>query len=203
MTDQATNLRDDIAFMRSLAEEGRQGPMLGGSIMLASGLLFGTASLVIWAGLRQGLSADSGLMWAWAVAGALFALVLFGFLRRVGGGAGGASRAAGIAWSGAGWAMSTVVLSLLLIAAKTQLWQVAAAISPMILALYGCAWFVAGRIYKRVWVTAVAFASFAMALVNAWYVTEGATGYLIYGLTLYFLAALPGFVMLRQARRAA
>ena len=48
MTDQNHAIRDDIAFMRELAEEGRQAPIVGGSILLASGLSFGTASLAIW-----------------------------------------------------------------------------------------------------------------------------------------------------------
>jgi len=39
------SVRDDIAFMRALAEEGRSTPLLGGAIMLTAGLVFGGASL--------------------------------------------------------------------------------------------------------------------------------------------------------------
>ena len=200
MTDQSS-IRDDIAFLKGLAEEGRQGPMIGGSVLVASGLLFGSASLAIWVALTQGAKPQGGVMWVWPAAAVLFFAYLFVFLRGVPR-VNAASQATGIAWSGAGWAMFTVVASLMLIATRAQAWEVAAAISPMILALYGCAWFVAGRIYRSLWVTLVAFASFGMALVNAWYATEGATGYLIYGVTLYLLAALPGFVLVRQASRA-
>ena len=41
MTDQNQAIRDDIAFMRALAEEGRQTPLLGGSVLVAVGLIFG------------------------------------------------------------------------------------------------------------------------------------------------------------------
>ncbi|HEY8572006.1 hypothetical protein [Phenylobacterium sp.] len=196
------SLRNDIAFLKSLAEDGRTGPLLGGPVALTSGLLFGTASLAIWAGAKLGVPGDN-LVWAWPVAGTIFGLFMAAYLRRVGPGRGSAQRASAIAWSGAGWAMFTVIASLLLIAYRTQTWQVAAAISPIILALYGCAWFVAGRIYKSLWVSLIAFGSFAMALVNAWFATEGVTGFLVYAVTLYLLVAAPGVLMMRQARRAA
>jgi hypothetical protein len=199
MTDQTDNLRDDIAFLRGLAESGREGVMQGGSVALVSGLLFGTASLAIWAGSQAGI--DGGvLIWAWPISGVLFGLFMAGFLRRVRP-QGAASRAAGIAWSGAGWAMFTVVASLLLMANKNDTWQIAAAISPMILAIYGCGWFIAGRVYRSLWISLVAFGSWAMALVNAWFATDGAVGFLVYAITLYALAAVPGAVMIRQARR--
>ena len=201
MTDQTNTLRDDIAFLKTMAEEGRTGPLMGGPVALVSGLLFGTASLACWAGDRLGFPADY-LFWAWPLSGTAFGLFMFAYLRRVGPGRGAAQRASAIAWSGAGWAMFTVVASLLLMANKTQTWQVAAAISPIILALYGCAWFIAGRIYRNLWISLVAFGSWAMALVNAWSITEGPIGYLVYALTLYLLVAVPGAVMMRQARKA-
>ena len=57
MTDQNA-IRDDIAFMRALAEQGQRGPLIGGAIMLAGGGLFGTASLIIWLLLLTGALSD-------------------------------------------------------------------------------------------------------------------------------------------------
>ena len=48
------NLSDDIAFMRSLAEAGRDRPMVGGSILLAAGAIYGAASLTVWGLLVAG-----------------------------------------------------------------------------------------------------------------------------------------------------
>ena len=76
MTDQNA-IRDDIAFMRALAEERRNDPLLGGSIMIAGGGLFGTTSLVIWIGLLNGLAIDSWIQLAWPVSGLLFFVTLF------------------------------------------------------------------------------------------------------------------------------
>lgn len=42
--DQVQSVHDDIAYMKALAQEGRQAPLLGGSILIAAGLIFGLAS---------------------------------------------------------------------------------------------------------------------------------------------------------------
>ena len=43
------SLRDDIAYLRALAAEGRTAPFLGGSILIAAGVIFGACSLMHWA----------------------------------------------------------------------------------------------------------------------------------------------------------
>jgi hypothetical protein len=53
------------------------------------------------------------------------------------------------------------------------------------------------------WVSAVAFAAFAMALVTAWFAVDPTTLYLDYSVSLFGLLALPGFVLMRQAKAAA
>lgn len=37
------SVHDDIAYMRALATDGRRAPLLGGSSLIAAGLLFGSA----------------------------------------------------------------------------------------------------------------------------------------------------------------
>ena len=54
MTSHKQTLGEDIAFMRALAEEGRSRPLIGGSILLGSGVLYGTASLLVWAASTYG-----------------------------------------------------------------------------------------------------------------------------------------------------
>ncbi|HEX2818420.1 MAG TPA: hypothetical protein VHN39_18650, partial [Phenylobacterium sp.] len=98
MTDQNA-IRDDIAFMRALAEEGRQGPLVGGSILLASGLCFGTASLAIWANQTFDLVTSSwSFAGTWMISLAVFLGFLF-FSKATRGPRAGASRAIGVAWS--------------------------------------------------------------------------------------------------------
>ena len=199
MTDQNA-IRADIAFMRALAEEGRDGPLVGGSILLASGLCFGTASLANWATITWRLIHNSwGLPAIWMVSLVVFMAYLFlsGVTRSR---QGGTPRAIGMAWSGAGFSMFFVGLSLVVMAVRGHDAYVASAFMPFILAIYGSAWFVAAALTRARWLYAVAFGAFGMALVVAWFAVDGAILYLIYALSLYALVSAPGFVLMRQAR---
>ena len=42
MSDHTDGLKDDIVFMRGLAEQGRRGPVLGGIFLVAAGLILPT-----------------------------------------------------------------------------------------------------------------------------------------------------------------
>jgi len=201
MTDQNTSLRDDIAFMRNLAESGRDNTLRGGSVMVSSGLIFGTASLIIWGGLQTGYAAADQLVLVWPVAGVLFFICLYLFLRSLPKREAKAS-ANGVSWSGLGWAIFVCVVSLLIIAVRTNQAAAAAAISPVILSLYGAAWCMAGAITRRRWQYGFGLASFAAALVNAWAVPEGNLMYLLYALSLYILVAAPGFHLMRRGKAA-
>jgi hypothetical protein len=202
MTDQDA-LRDDIAFLRTLAEQGRSGPLVGGSVLLVSGLSFGSASLAVWADATWKLSHSAWTIpGVWIAALIIFMSYLFGS-KVMQTRSGGASKALGMAWSGAGWAIFSVGLSLVVMAVHGKDPYVAAAFMPFILAIYGSAWFLAAALSGARWLYGVAFGSFAMALVVAWFAAEGATLYLVYAISLYALAALPGGILAGQARKAA
>ena len=49
MTRETQTIQDDIAYMRALAHEGRHAPLLAGPMLVAAGLIFGTANLGQWA----------------------------------------------------------------------------------------------------------------------------------------------------------
>ena len=202
MTDQDA-IRDDIAFMRALAEEGRAVPLVGGSVLLVSGLAFGSASLAVWANLTFKLvRSDWAIPGVWIASMVVFMAYLFGskVLRSRGG---GASKAMGMAWSGSGLAIFFVGLSLVIMAVRGKDPYVASAFMPFIMAIYGSAWFLAAALTGTRWLHAVAFASFGMALVVAWFASEGAALYLVYALSLYALAAVPGGILARQAGKLA
>ena len=202
MTDHDA-IRDDIAFMRALAEEGRNGPLIGGPMLLASGLCFGSASLAIWLNQTFALVTSSWSFFAiWTISLAAF----LGFLlaskttRRPGA---GASRAIGVAWSGGGLSIFFVGLSLAVMAVRSNDPHIANAFLPFILSIYGSAWFVAAALTKTRWLSAVAAGAFGFALVTAWFASEGVVVFLIYALGLYALVAAPGYVLMRRARQAA
>lgn len=201
MSDQNTTLRDDIAFMRALAEDGRNNTLNGGSVMVSSGLIFGTASLIIWGAQQTGRGAAAWLDLVWPVSGVLFFICLWLFLRSLPKDKRLAS-ANGMAWSSLGWAIFICVVSLIMIAVRTHQAAAAAAISPVILSLYGAAWCIAGSITRKRWPYGFGVASFAAALLTAWSVPEGDLMFLLYALSLYGLVAAPGVYLMRRPKAA-
>jgi hypothetical protein len=202
MTDQNA-IRDDIAFMRALAEEGRKVPFVGGPILLAAGLCFGSASLTIWVNLTFNLVVSSWTFMATWVIGLAVFLVVLAFNKARQGPRTSSSRAIGVAWSGAGWSIFFVGLSLAVMAVRGRDPYVANAFLPFVLTIYGSAWFVAAALTRIRWLFVVAAGAFALALVTAWFASEGLILYLIYAFSLYALVAAPGYVLMRQARQAA
>ncbi|MDP8915737.1 MAG: hypothetical protein M3M95_00760, partial [Pseudomonadota bacterium] len=69
-------------------------------------------------------------------------------------------------------------------------------ISPVILALYGAAWSVAGAMTGKTWIKATAGASLLLAIGVAW-LTGEAEQPLAYAAALFLVALLPGLVLLR------
>jgi hypothetical protein len=201
MTDQNHAMRDDIAFMRSLAEAGRTAPMQGGSILMAAGLIFGACALATWAFVAMATS-PLFMIVLWFGGTLLFFGVLVAVKRRMPAKT-GPGQAAGLVWAGAGWAVFVIVLSLMILGYRANAPWIMAAICPVVMATYGSAWTVAGLLTHRVWIRLVGLAAFAMALVCAWFGLEVRLMFLIYAISLFGLVALPGFILMRQAQRAA
>src|SRR5690606_16323821 len=114
--DQMQNVRDDIAYMRAMAEEGRKAPLLGAAILISAGLIFSVASLLAWAGQTGvgGMTVEAA-NWGWLGAMALFFVVLSYFSHRMRGRPGmmaPVNRAAGTAWMGVGLAIFVMALSM-------------------------------------------------------------------------------------------
>jgi len=201
MTDQDA-IRDDIAFMRGLAEAGRDGPMRGGAILLAAGSIFGIASLAVyWLSVIQG--ASGWMYWAvWGVAGIIFLGAFVPLVRGVPRTGSTRQIVAGMAWTGMGWASSAIWFSLMVMSLRTRDSHVMLALLPVYMSLYGGAWFVAALAWRKAWMWLTAFAACAAALTGAWFAADGPIVWLIYGVSLMAVLALPGLHLMRQSRAA-
>lgn len=200
MADQ-NQAMDDIAFMRALAEDGRKSPLAGGAILVAAGAIFGGTALAVWYGRTQALFTEGWMYPAvWSGALAIF-LIALRLLDRGPRAATAANRAMGIAWTGAGWAIGFVVLSLMVAASRLGDWRLMGVVPSVILAIYGAAWFLAAAVSRTRWLFGVAFGAFAAALVTAWFATDAITVNLVYAAALLLLMVVPGLVLMRQARR--
>jgi hypothetical protein len=205
MTDGLHGLREDVAFMRALAEDGRSAPLLGGSISVAAGLCFGGGSLLTYAVLKRWIDLPlPAISWIWMAVSVPFVVVLVLTSRRMsreGRANSAANRASGAAWTAAGLAIFALFGAFILGSARTGEWIIMALLPPVILALYGAAWGVAGAVSGKGWIRAVAGAALVLAVACGW-LAGAAEQYLVYALALFLCAALPGAVLMRQARAA-
>lgn len=201
MTDQQNTLTQDIAFIRAMAESGRDRPMAGGSILFACGLIFGLGSLIVW--YLAAIQGMGGWMYSavWGLTAVVFFITLPILLKRLPRSGGANQIAVGEAWSCLGGGVFVMALSLALLSARLQSPILMLAMPSILLAVYGGCWLLSAILLRQGWMKLVAFGSFAMALVNAWFAAGDAI-WLIYGLSLLALLALPGAVMMRQARAA-
>ncbi|MFN7535514.1 MAG: hypothetical protein ACK5QD_11315, partial [Brevundimonas sp.] len=142
--DDIQSVHDDIAYMRALATDGRRAPLLGGSILIAAGLLFGGASVVHY-GIDSELLALPPVAYAWLWGGSmlLFFLALVVLQRRIGklpGAMSLANRAAGTAWMGVGLVIFTTSISMAVIGWKYETPIPALLFPSLIFAAYGAGW---------------------------------------------------------------
>lgn len=194
-------LKDDIAFMKALAQEGSAVPLLFGGVMVAAGVIFGLGSVGHWL-LDSGVLQLSPwfFMVNWLGAGAVFGIVANLILRRARtrpGYSAGVNKATGAAWSGVGFAIFACWAGLTAFGVTTGQWGVMNVFPILILALYGAAWFVAASLSGKGWLMLIAIGSFAGAVVMG---ALSGTDYLMlgYAACLVLLAVLPGWLLMRQ-----
>lgn len=197
----------DIAWLRGLAEEGARAPIKGASILLAAGLIFGTASVAHWliaSGIMAVAPAAYGAMWGVTVLVFLATLfVLIGRLKREGGVETAANRAFGIVWSALGWGIFSLFMSLIVSdltrVGQSDMAEWSLIIPSIIMAFYGVGWAVSATMMRSRPLWTLALASFAAAPALA--VLAGTSWqYLAYAGALYGLMALPGFLIMRSAK---
>lgn len=200
MTDQNQSLRDDIAFLRGLAEAGQARPMAGASILVAAGVVFGSASLIVWfLNAVQGVTANWLYSTVWGVAFVTYMAFLFLRIRAMPRERGTLQAATGVAWSGLGWAIFFVGASLGVMSWRLHFPNLMFAFPSVIIALYGAGWFIAAVLLRKRWLHLVAAGSFAASVGNAWCAGD-ATIWLVYGASLFLLMAAPGLILMREAR---
>jgi hypothetical protein len=200
--DQMQSIRDDLSYMKALAEEGRRTPLLGGGVLVAAGLIYGLAALAHWAIVAGVVEAHRAVL---AVVWALALLAFFGTLialkrRMVGmpGAFAANNKAYGVAWSGLGGGMFGIGMALILASVRMDNTIFMGLFPPVILSLYGGAWLITAGLSDRSWPRFVGFGAIAAALLTAWMIGQ-VEQWLVYAAGLILFAAVPGYVMMREA----
>jgi hypothetical protein len=206
MSSPASAVHVDLAFLRSLAEDGAPALRTAGAVIALAGIVFGLNALRFWAidmgfiawpeALTPFLAWDA-LLAQLALSPVVVWLTSRGRALKRGGSAGG--RAVSAALSAVGGALTAAMLALAAAAIRLQDPTLALSVFPIVLfALNGAAWWVAFAVYRRTWTLAVALGSFLTTLGLGWF-AETPTQWLILGLGLFAWLAVPGIALTRQA----
>ena len=205
MTEDVKAIRDDLAFLRAMAEDGRRTPLLGGSLLAAAGACYGLASLVQWLILTRVIPVQPmSVLGVWALAGILHVALMWMLIRRLAakpGANSSANRASSDAWTAVGIGCFVLMTAVGVASWKARTGLLIGFAPSIILVLYGAAWWVAASVSKLVWLRLVALASFATAIAMGLLI--GSTHvWLAYTGALFMLAFLPGLALMRREPRA-
>ncbi|WP_292050559.1 MULTISPECIES: hypothetical protein [unclassified Brevundimonas] len=202
--DPVADIQGDIAYMKSLAAEGRDAPVLVGPILVAAGLWFGAATVGQWL-IALGMIPLTGwgVMWMWVGAGIGFAALLYVLIRRIDAAAGSRTKdntAIGAAWSACGYTIFGMWLVLMAFCFSTGNWSPMALMPSIVMIAYGAAWFIAGQVAGRGWMLLTGLVSFLGAAALAWFAFTHWT-YAIYLVLMVLVALAPGLHLMKLAAR--
>lgn len=203
MTESIENLRNDLEWLRSLAESGRSGPLQAGPYLVAGGAWFGGASLVLALDqLRVVALPETGQTWLWAVSAAGFLATLALLIYRGRHDAErGPNRLINAAWSAAGVTMFVYWLASSLLALRLDNGIVMVTMAPAVMSIYGLVWWIKGSLTDTRWMRVLALLSFASVLLLALAVGSR-YAWLSYAVALAATALLPGLYLMAEARKA-
>ncbi|MBX9803834.1 MAG: hypothetical protein K2Y04_13875 [Caulobacteraceae bacterium] len=206
MTEHNQDPAADIAWMRNLAEEGAGTPFQGASILMSAGLIYSVASLIHWAqisGLVELPGIAVGIVWLIATGLFLATLVfLIARLKRREGVMTSGNRASSTVWSALGWGIFAMFASLTALGyqlGEDAILLGAALIPSIIMVFYGIGWAVTATMHRNRVLWWLMAGSFLAAPLLALMAGQDAQ-YLAYAAALFLLMALPGWVLMRQAR---
>jgi hypothetical protein len=171
MSPEPNTIKDDITYMRQLAEQGRSAPILGGVFLAGAGAIFGAACFVQWAMTLRGVTRLDTVLELWGGSMVLFALVwvlIYLQMRAKGAGAANISnKAFHNAWLGNGIGITVACISVAIAGAVTHSPTVMLAYPPMVFGFYGTAWLVSGALAQRRWMYAAAASAYVFAVILA------------------------------------
>lgn len=195
------SMKDEIAYIKALAEEGRRTPLIGGRILIAAGVIFGATSVVHWL-IETGALALPPVSFAvvWIAAMISFFAYLSLWVHRTKGRPGAQSlvnRAVGAAWMGVGLLIFAMSLAIAVISWRVQSEILTYIFPSMIFAAYGSGWAVSATMTKARWQWWLAIGAWAAAPALAFLVGTDEI-WLGYAAGLFAFALIPGILLVRQ-----
>lgn len=197
--------RDDLAFMRSLVSGGEHFQATAGEVFMWAGCIYGAQCIGQWLDIVGVLHLPPLGQLILGLGPTAVFLVYLGVViwrERKAPKGGPTTRALTAVFQGAGIANLVLAFVFAYGAHRAQsmtVWLY----HPVVVCLFqGVAWYVAWTVRKRAWVGFVAFGWFAVTLACGLLVYDVAKFILIIAVALFLLMALPGYAMMRIARKA-
>jgi len=192
---------DDLAYARSLAEEGRHAPLIGGSYLVLFGVLLTVCYGLQWAVLSGVLAAPTsfiGLGWiVFSVVAFAGSLLLGRRVRKLPGGAAIPNRVDRAVWHGVIAALFAVVAGTIVRGVMQADYTAPNAIVASGFGLYGVALYVTSTVGGHAWVRSFALMSWVTSGVLWFFVTNPVLYLLAAGASVIVLIA-PGVIMMRR-----
>lgn len=198
-TDQ---LESEIAYMKSLAVSGGQGPLKNGANLFWAGLLYGAAAVAQYAVIKgflpQGVWVVAGI---WLGVSLVYAVIIATTVGRARKSAEApASRMSHSAWSAVALGLLSFFSAMIVMANLVADFNTLSfLLAPMVLVLYGVGWWVSAAASGAGWLRLVALGCFAGAPVLCLMVGRPEQ-LLAYAAALVLFAMIPGYVLMRAER---
>ena len=198
-------LKDDLAFLRTLAQSSGGMQARFGGAYVAAGLLYGLEALVGVAQMQGWIAVAGAISTAFHLGISLVFLVVLTVLlwrgrREVVSGV--AARAVNAAFAAAGTTNVALIAIIGSVAWRENSMTIWFIYPATVFALQGAAWMISFILIRRPWLAVVAVGWFGTALAMA--LTIDTVGYVLsVAVGLFAFMLVPGLVMMRQARRAA
>ncbi|MEZ5895198.1 MAG: hypothetical protein R3C51_02245 [Parvularculaceae bacterium] len=208
MTDQSrADLAGELAYVRALAEEGRNAPLVGGVLYVIWGCVVGLSALVSYL-QAAGMIAVSSLIGGWAYwLGALalgWALTVY-FARRAGlkpGAMTVGNKTANAAWLGVGLFLMVFWVSLMALHDNYSEYGIKpyvlfSLMFPVAFGVYGIAFFATAAAAQLSWMRGFAIAAWIFSVASLYYFGDVRQP-LVGALGSFCCAVLPGLILMRQ-----
>ncbi|WP_395647141.1 hypothetical protein [Terricaulis sp.] len=194
-------LAQDLAYARTLAEEGRHAPLIGGGFLVLFGVLLAVCYAVQWAVLTGRLPLPGeliGLIWVGFGACAMIgSMVLSARVRRLPGGAAISNRVDRNVWQGVAAAILVVVAGTVLRAIVKDDLTAPDAIMASGFGLYGVALYATATAGGHAWLRSFAMLAWALSGL-LWFFTGEPWLYLLAAAGAGAVLIVPGLIMMRR-----
>jgi len=200
------DLRDDLAYVKALAEEGRNTPLIGGRFYLLWGVVIGAAAFVSWLDAMGVIVLNDVVqltMWigAFVLGWALTVFISARSSPRPGGTSMGNKTASSV-WFAVGIFMTVFWVGLLIVHDNFARFGVPPyflfnIMFPVAFGLYGVAFFATATAARVSWLKGVALAAFGFSFLSLLFMTSPHQS-LIGLIGLIVCAIAPGIVLMRS-----